>query len=177
MNLLLLFVEFFRIGLFAVGGGLATIPFLQELTTKYDWITSQDLLDIIAIAEATPGPIGINAATYVGYKLEGVIGGIFAVLGIVTPSIIVIIIIAHFFAKFKEQQVVKNVFWGIRPMVAGLIGAAGFEVAKVALFVDRAINVKAWLLLGIFLVLITKWEKHPIIYILLGGLIGIILKM
>ncbi|MEG0710936.1 MAG: chromate transporter, partial [Niameybacter sp.] len=95
-----LFFEFFRIGLFALGGGLATIPFLEQLIDKYGWITSADLLDLIAIAESTPGPIGVNAATYVGFHVEGLLGSLIAVLGLVTPSVIIIIIIAHFFAKF-----------------------------------------------------------------------------
>lgn len=177
MTLLILFVEFFRIGLFAVGGGLATIPFLQELTTRYSWLTDESLLDIIAIAESTPGPIGVNAATYVGYNAGGLLGSMIAVIGLVAPSIIIIIVIAHYFDKFKEKQVVQHAFWGIRPVVAGLIGAAGVEVAKVALWHEGQIDVKAWLILACFLMVITKWKKHPIVYIILGGVVGILFKM
>ena len=177
MTLLLLYIEFFRIGLFAMGGGLATIPFLQELTLRYDWLTSEKLLDLIAIAEATPGPIGVNAATYAGYYAEGIIGGIIAVMGLITPSIIIVILIAHFFKKFKDEKIVKDSFWGIRPVVAGLIGAAGISVAKVALFTESQINVKAWAFLFIFLVVMRKWEMHPILMIVIGGVIGVLFKM
>lgn len=177
MTLVLLFMEFFKIGLFAVGGGLATIPFLQELVVKYDWLTSEELLDIIAIAESTPGPIGVNAATYVGYNGGGIWGSIVAVVGLVTPSIIVIIIVAHFFNKFKEDKRVKNAFYGIRPLVAGLIGAVSVELASISLGGATGINIKAIVLLGAFLVTVFKWKKHPIIYIVLGGIIGIVLKL
>lgn len=182
-----LFFEFFRIGLFALGGGLATIPFLEELITKYGWITYQDLLDLIAIAESTPGPIGVNAATYVGYSVAGLTGSITTVLGLVTPSVIIIVLIAHFFTKFKEQQVVQSAFYGIRPVVAGLIGAAGFQVAKIALFnielyrntnaLFDLINIKAAIVCLITFFIISKWEKHPIIYIALGALAGVILRL
>ncbi len=177
MTLLVLYLEFFRIGLFAVGGGLATIPFLQELTTKYDWFTSADLSNMIAISESTPGPVGVNMATYVGYTTGGVLGSLLAVVGLVTPSIIVIVLVAHFFVRFKEEQVVRHAFWGIRPVVAGLIGAAGFEVAQVALWHQGILDIKAVCMIGLFGILVTKWKKHPIFYIVLGGLAGIVLQM
>ncbi|MDK2789175.1 MAG: chromate transporter, partial [Epulopiscium sp.] len=113
----LLFIEFFKIGLFAIGGGLATLPFLQELIEKYHWFSSYDLINMIAISESTPGPIGINTATFVGYKTAGIIGSIIATLGIVTPSIIIIILIAHYYMKFSEHPVVRASLNGIRPVV------------------------------------------------------------
>lgn len=167
-----LFCEFFRIGLFALGGGLATVPFLEQLIDKYGWITSADLLDLIAIAESTPGPIGVNAATYVGFNVAGFPGSITTVLGLVTPSIIIIIIVAHFFEKFKKQKMVQDCFYGIRPVVAGLIGAAGFNVAKMAI-----VDLKTILVCSAFLVIMSKWKKHPILYIALGAGVGIILGL
>src|SRR5690625_626628 len=122
-----LYLVFFKIGLFGIGGGLATLPFLQEIVHKYGWITSEELLNMIAISESTPGPIGINAATFVGHNTVGTFGGLIATLGLITPSIIIIIIIAHYFAKFSEEPIVEAAFQGIRPAVTGLIGAAGFE--------------------------------------------------
>ncbi|NLK97940.1 MAG: chromate transporter [Epulopiscium sp.] len=182
----LLFVEFFKIGLFAIGGGLATLPFLQELAEKYHWISSYDLINMIAISESTPGPIGINTATFVGYKVAGVAGSIITTLGIVTPSIIIIILIAHYYMKFSEEPIVRASLNGIRPAVIGLIAAAGFEVAKIALlhinqFVESGLifellNYKAIILFAILLYLIVKYKKHPILYILASGVIGIILK-
>lgn len=181
-----LFMVFFKIGLFAIGGGLATLPFLQELVSKYGWITSEELLNMIAISESTPGPIGINTATFVGHTMGGVLGGIIATIGTVTPSIIIIIIIAHYFSRFSEEPVVQSAFYGIRPAVTGLIAAAGFEVAKIALFhIDKytetksilaLFDIKGILLFGIMLFLITKYKKHPIIYLIGSAIIGIIFK-
>lgn len=181
-----LFLEFFKIGLFSIGGGLATLPFLQQLVDKHGWITSQDLLDMIAISESTPGPIGINTATFVGYKAGGIWGVPVATLGIVTPSIIIIIIIAHYFMKFSEEPMVRSAFYGLRPAVIGLISAAGFEVAKVALFrVDEykatkqlisLFNFKAMALFVIIYLLLHKYKKHPILYLVGAAVVGIILK-
>lgn len=181
-----LFSVFFRIGLFSVGGGLATLPFLQEIVHKYGWITSEELFNMIAISESTPGPIGINTATFVGYNTAGVLGGIVATLGEVAPSIIIIIIIAHYFAKFSEEKLVKSSFYGIRPAVSGLIGAAGFEVAKIALLnlegykisnnIMDIFDLKGILLFIVIFYLIRKFKKHPITYILLAAFIGIIFK-
>lgn len=181
-----LFLVFFKIGLFSIGGGLATIPFLQEIVHKYGWITSQDLLDMIAISESTPGPIGINTATFVGNSTAGIFGGIVATLGIVTPSVIIIMIIAHYFGKVNEKPIVQAGFYGLRPAVIGLIGAAGFEVAKVSLFnIDKFLetrvlaslfNVKAIVLFGVILFLMNRYKKHPIIYLIGAAIVGIIFK-
>jgi chromate transporter len=186
MIYLLLFIEFFKIGLFSIGGGLATLPFLQELIEKYQWISSYDLINMIAISESTPGPIGINAATFVGYKAAGIVGSVITTLGIVTPSIIVIILIAHYYMKVSEEPIVRASLNGIRPAVIGLIGAAGFEVAKIALLninlflktnlILESFNFKAILLFTILLYLIIKYKKHPILYIIASGIIGIVLK-
>lgn len=181
-----LYLVFFKIGLFAIGGGLATLPFLQEIVNKYGWITSEELLNMIAISESTPGPIGINTATFVGYNTSGILGGLTATLGIITPSIIIIIIIAHYFSRFSEELIVKSAFYGIRPAVTGLIGAAGFEVAKIALFnIDRYIkgnsfieifNFKGLILFGIMILLINRYKKHPIVYLFVGAIVGIAFK-
>lgn len=181
-----LFFVFFKIGLFSIGGGLATIPFLQELIDSYGWITSQELLDIIAISESTPGPIGINAATYVGYKTAGIFGGIIATIGIVVPSIIIITLIATYFEKVNERPIVQNGFYTLRPAVIGLIGAAGYEVFKIALFnIDifsqthdflSLFNIKAIILFVIILIFMKKVKLHPVAYIGLAALVGIIFK-
>jgi chromate transporter len=181
-----LFLEFFKIGLFAIGGGLATLPFLQELVDKYGWITSEQLIDMIAISESTPGPLGINTATFVGYTTGGILGSIIATLGIVTPSLIIVVIIAHYFMKFSEQPMVKAGFYGLRPAVVGLIAAAGFEVAKISLFnIDQylsshnileLLNVKAIILFAVVLYLIYKYKKHPIIYLIGAAIVGILFK-
>ncbi len=181
-----LFLVFFKIGLFSIGGGLATIPFLQEIVRKYGWITSQDLLDMIAISESTPGPIGINTATFVGYKTAGVFGGIISTIGIVTPSIIIITIIAHYFGKINEKPIVQAGFYGLRPAVIGLIGAAAFEVAKISLLnIDEFVNtgslitlfnLKGIALFVAILYLMDKYKKHPIVYLIGAAVVGIIFK-
>lgn len=181
-----LFVEFIKTGLFAIGGGLATLPFLQNISDKYGWFTSQELIDMIAISESTPGPIGINMATYVGYKTAYLPGSIIAVLGLITPSVIIIVLIAHYYMKFSEHPTVQAGFYGLRPAVAGLIGAAGFQVAKISLLnVDKyflthriadILDVKSLLLFALIVFLINKYKKHPIYFLLGAAIIGIIFK-
>lgn len=186
MNFLNLYFEFFKTGLFAVGGGLATIPFLQEMCNKYDWFTPEELSNMIAIAESTPGPIGINMATYTGFingiahggVLSGWLGGIVATLGIITPSIIVILIIAGILKKFKDSKIVNDVFTGLRPAVAGLIVAAVYEIFKLALFegFPKNIDVIAWILFAALFTVAYKFKKlHPIVIIIAGALFGIVI--
>ena len=183
MIYLQLFFEFFKMGLFAVGGGLATIPFLYELTDKYPWFTKEILGNMIAIAESTPGPIGVNMATYAGINASGVLGGIIATLGLVFPSVVVIIIVAKIFEKFKENKYVKYAFSGIRPAVTGMIAAAGIGILLLALFGNSAwqnlklsdFNIKAVILFAVILFLSNKFKKvHPIVFIFAGGIIGAI---
>ena len=132
MILLQLFIEFFKIGLFAVGGGMATIPFLQELSQRTGWFSERFITDMIAISESTPGPIGINMATYVGFSLSGVAGGIVATLGTIIPAIVIITLVSKSLEKFSGNKYVDYMFYGLRPAVTGLIAAAGFDVFRIA---------------------------------------------
>ncbi len=136
MMLLRLFWEFFKIGLFAVGGGMATIPFLYDLSDRTGWFTYTQLADMIAISESTPGPIGVNMATYVGYEMSGVLGSISTTLGFVAPSIIIIVIVSIFLQKFRDNRYVESAFYGLRPASSGLIASAALSVAIVALLAD-----------------------------------------
>ena len=188
MIYLILFLEFFKVGLFTIGGGLASLPFLYELAEKYTWITKSMIADMIAISQSTPGPIGINMATYVGFKSGGILGGIIATFAIVLPSFIIIIIIANFLNKFKNSKLVDSAFKGLRPAVTGLIAVAWFEIIKISIInvnkflqtnnlFDIAINFKALIVfLSIFL-LTKKFDKHPIVFIGIGALVGIIFKL
>ena len=133
MTYLLLFIEFFKTGLFAIGGGLATLPFLYNLADKYPWFDKAMLVDMIAVSESTPGPIGVNMATYAGFSAVGVLGGITATIGLVFPSVVIIIIISSFLNKFKENRFVEYSFYGLRPAVCGLISAATFDIITVTL--------------------------------------------
>ena len=121
MQLLILFLEFFKIGLFSVGGGLATLPFLYDLADKYPWLSASQIPDMIAISESTPGPLGVNMATYAGFHCAGPLGSVIATAGLVTPSVIVIIIVYKFLERFRKSTLVENAFYGLRPIVVGLI--------------------------------------------------------
>lgn len=181
-----LFLEFFKTGLFAIGGGLATLPFLKNISEKYGWFTSQELIDMIAISESTPGPIGINMATYAGYKTANLPGAIIAVIGEVTPCIIIIVLIAYYYMRFNENPIVKAGFYGVRPAVTGLIGAVGFDVAKISLlninkylYTHDILDIfvlKSLLLFAVIIILLNKYKKHPIYYLLGAAVIGIVFK-
>ncbi len=188
---LTLFVEFFKIGLFAIGGGLATIPFLYDLTDKYDWITPKMISDMIAVSESTPGPIGINTATYVGYNVAGISGGVVASLALVLPSFLIIIVIARFIAKFQTNPYVVSVFSVLRPAVTALIAVAGLQVLQMVVFKDgsfpglaagfdgvtAALNTGSILLFAVLLIVSFKTKFHPIVYIGIAAAAGIIFKI
>ena len=174
-----LFFEFFKIGLFAVGGGLATIPYLFDLTNRFDWFSTQDLVSMIALSESTPGPLGVNMATFAGFQAAGVFGGLFATLGLILPALFVIIAISKFLNKFKESFVVKSVFYGLRPAVSVMILVFIFNVCKV--IVDLTPNLRSLFLSGIlflcYLVLILRYKWHPIFFVLLGAFMGVLLEL
>lgn len=171
-----LFFAFLKIGLFAVGGGLATLPFLYELAEKTDWISVADISNMVAVSESTPGPLGVNMATYVGFLKDGIFGGAIATLGLITPSIIISIVIAKMLVKFKNSKTVKDVFYGLRAASCGLIAVAGLGVAKIAFLTENGVFWKG-IVLAILLFLGTrKFKWHPIAFIAISALIGIILK-
>lgn len=181
-----MFLEFMKTGLFAVGGGMATIPFLYEMARKYSWFDEGTIADMIAISESTPGPIGVNMATYVGFNAFGILGGIVATAGLVLPSLIVMLIISKFLNKFGESRIVKSAFYGIRPAVAALIGIAVLEILKVVLLagvdftsfahIIGTFNYKPLILLLVLLVAMKIKNFHPIVYIIAAGACGIIFK-
>ena len=182
-----LYWEFFKTGLFAVGGGMATLPFLQNIGETTGWYTYGDLMNMLAVSESTPGPIGINMATYVGFTVGGVPGAAIATLGEVTPSIIVILIVAVILRGFRDNVYVDRAFYGLRPASTGLIGAA---CAAVVLEVLTGVETAAgegglagllnWrgLLLAALLLALTNWVKptkklHPIVFIALSAVVGV----
>ena len=178
-----LFWEFFKTGLFAIGGGMATIPFLYEMSDKTGWFSHADLEIMVAVGESTPGPIGVNMATYVGYSVAGLPGGVIATLGLITPSVIVILIIARVLAKFRDSKLVKDLFYGLRPASAGLIAAAGFSVVVLSLVDQTAsglgmIQWKGVVLAAILLLLTRKVKQtndlHPVVFIALSAVVGIV---
>ena len=179
MTVLTLCWEFFKTGLFSVGGGLATLPFLFKMGEKYGWYTVSELTNMVAVSESTPGPIGVNMATYVGSTVCGVLGGILATLSLILPSIIVILLIARFLEKFSENKLVKDVFYGLRPAVVGMLFASVLSVFESALFGGSFMSGVDWRYLTLFAVLIFgifKFKKHPILYIGIGAVIGMIFR-
>ncbi len=189
-----LFYEFFKTGLFAVGGGMATLPFLKDIGLSTGWYTQTDLMNMLAVSESTPGPIGINMATYVGFTVGGVPGAVIATLGEVTPSIIVILIIAAMLKKFRDNKYVDRAFYGLRPASTGLIGAACAGVVLQVLLCIQTAGVKGELLvsfdwagsvnwqgmiLAAVLLVLTNWVKptknlHPIVFIAFSAVVGVV---
>lgn len=184
MIYLILAYEFFKIGLFSIGGGMATLPFLMDLTNKYDWFTVSELTNMVAISESTPGPVGINMATYAGYNAAGVPGAIVATLALTAPALIIIVLIAKFLENFSENANVKAAFYGIRPAVAALIGYAVWELLKIAIVAVSGgqvqVNLTNVAVCGVTFVLlqVKKLGKlHPLVWIAAGACVGIVLKM
>jgi len=183
MIYLQLFYEFFITGLFIFGGGLAAIPFLQQMGESTGWFTSFELMDMIAVSEATPGPIGVNMATYVGYITAGIPGGIIATLGLVTPSIIIALIIAKLLVRFRENTYVKSAMYGLRPASLGLIAAAGITVFFLVIFGYEPRNMldayflfvdyKALALAAVLFVATYYIKAHPVIFLAVSAFVGI----
>ena len=178
-----LIYEFFKTGLFAIGGGLATVPFLAEIGEKTGWYGPEMLSTILAVSESTPGPMGINMATYVGYSQLGVLGGIITTLAEVAPSIIVITIIAKMLSKFDQNPIVQAVFSGIKPAVVGFIASACISLFTSAFFIQGMvdmdlINIKAIaLFIAVFIITRFYKEKHPIQVIIACAIAGVVLSM
>ena len=196
-----LFWEFFKTGLFAIGGGMATIPFLYDMSDKTGWFTHSDLSNMIAVGESTPGPIGVNMATYVGYITGmneygvpgAILGAVVATVGLITPSLIIILIIASLLKNFRDNRLVNSAFYGLRPASTGLIAAAGMSVIfsnlfgiELSLMNIGSINLAAFnykgLILGIALWVLTNLVKpvkklHPIVFIGFSAVVGIIFQM
>ena len=188
MIYLRLFLEFFKTGLFAVGGGMATLPFLYAMSDSTGWFSHAQLADMIAVSESTPGPIGVNMATDVGFTAAGIPGAVIATLGLVTPSVIIILIIARVLKAFRQNKYVDAAFYGLRPCSVGLIAAAGLLVVKIALFntelfagsgvLTDLFKFKEIALAAVLLVL-TRYvkqtkDRHPIVFILGSALVGVL---
>ena len=197
MIYLQLFFEFFKTGLFAIGGGLATLPFLQDMSARTGWFTTDQLADMIAVSECTPGPIGVNMATYAGFLVWGIPGAVTATLGLICPSVFIILIVARILKKFQNNKYVQAAFYGLRPASTGLIGAACLSVAVIALTVTKAEGVMGlpeirwkavilavilWLLMNLGKIKALKapgWLKkigglHPVVFLAASAVVGII---
>lgn len=191
MIYLRLFWEFFKVGLFSVGGGLATLPFLYSLGAKTGWFSTADVANMLAVSESTPGPIGVNMATYAGFDCAGVLGGVVATLGLVTPSVIVIVLIAMALQAFRTNKYVDAAFYTLRPASTGLIAAAGWSVfALVLVNLDayrasyQQADLLQWKNLILFAVIwvLTNLVKplkklHPVVFLALAAVVGIVFRL
>ena len=185
MIYLQLFWEFFKTGLFAIGGGLATLPFLNDMADRTGWFTRADLANMLAVSESTPGPIGVNMATYVGYTTGGVLGSLVATLGLITPSIGVILLVAMFLKAFRENRFVDAAFYGLRPASTAMVAAAGIGVVELTLVRTGQTGWDFFCLpaiaLAAVLLVLTRWVPkvknwHPIVFIAISAAVGILLK-
>lgn len=185
MIFLQLFYEFFKTGLFAVGGGLATLPFLEDISQRTGWFTSAQLADMLAISESTPGPIGVNMATYVGFETAGILGSLCATVGLVMPSVILIVLVSKVLEKFRTNTYVEAAFYGLRPASVAMVASAGIGVAMTTLLnlTASGFAVLRWrelVLAAVILVLtnfVPKVKKfHPIVFIALAAAVGIIFE-
>lgn len=191
MIFLKLFFRFAQAGLFAIGGGLATLPFLYDMADTTGWFTLADISNMIAVSESTPGPLGVNMATYVGNVTAGILGGVVATVGLVFPSVVVIILVSKVLEAFRDSRHVQAIFYGLRPASMGLIASAGLLVAKGAFLREEIPAVSQWSLsmlsglfnwqtlafAALFWILMNKYKKHPIFYIIFAAVIGIVFQM
>lgn len=183
-NLLLaLILEFAKIGLFAVGGGMAAVPFLAEISEKYGWFTLEKLSTMIAVSESTPGPIGINMATYVGFDMFGLLGALLATLAIATPSLIIVCIVANYLERFRQTKVVNQLFAGLKPAVVALIISACASLFVSTFFngdqyIDLShLNIHSTILFVVLLLLSNINKKiHPIMLIIIAAIAGIVIS-
>ena len=176
MIYLQLFWEFFKTGLFAIGGGMATVPFLFDISAKTGWFTTSELANMIAVSESTPGPIGVNMATYVGYETAGLFGGIVATIGLAMPALIITVLIAKILTRIKNNPIVETVFKYLRPAVIGLILFALWQLVPLTfLGADRNILILPVLAFAVLLFCLLKFKKiHPIVWIGVGAVFGLI---
>lgn len=189
MTLIKLFITFFKIGAFSFGGGYAMIPIIQREIERNNWISTKEFVDIIGIAGMTPGPIAVNSATFVGFKVNDLLGALSAMLGIMLPSFLCVIIIFKYFNKFKDHELNILIFKGIKAVVVGLIASAAISLSKTSLLIAfsakdfwtrlievplKAVNLSAIIILILSLVALIKYKIHPILVILSSAALGII---
>ncbi|MBR3839900.1 MAG: chromate transporter [Erysipelotrichales bacterium] len=187
MLYLRLFFEFFKTGLFAVGGGLATLPFLSAMGEKTGWFTQAQLANMIAISESTPGPIGVNMATYVGFETGGALGSVVATIGLITPSVMVIMVVSSFLKKYKDNKYVQAVFYGLRAASVALIASSLLSVVEMSLLSVDVYNTTGNILdifnfLNIMIAIalyaaIKKYNAHPAVFLLVSAILGIVLGL
>ncbi len=177
--MIIMMIEFFKIGLFAIGGGLATIPFLYDLSARYNWFTIEELTMMVAVSESTPGPIGINMSTYVGVHTFGIFGGLLASLSLVAPSVIIICLLARGMSKVQNHGQIQIVFKSLKVAVLALISSVAIQIMTQFLWINEEVTQSSfrWETFVLFIVLITLYQKlkvHPICLIIGSGIMGVV---
>ncbi len=163
-----LFYSFLKIGIFSFGGGYCMLPLIQnEIITKNHWINLDTFIDIIATSQMTPGPIAINSATFIGFQLGGVMGSAINTFGVILFPAIIVMILSNYVEKFKDSKLINDIFSGLRPALVGLILASAFTVGRTAIF-----NIQTLLIAVAIFVVINKTKTHPILAIVLSGVLG-----
>lgn len=183
MIYLKLFLSFFQVGLFSFGGGYAALPLIEQQTIEVNgWITNQQFIDILTLSEMTPGPIAINAATFTGNQIAGLWGGVIATIGVTLPSVIIVLILAYFYFKYKSIKMVQGVIQGLRPAVVALIASAGLTIFLTAMFGHSELplqlsqlNIVSVVLFIVGIFLMRKYKLSPIQVMILSGISGIII--
>lgn len=176
-----LFWSFFQIGLFSFGGGYAAMPLIQnQIVDINGWLTMKEFADVVTISQMTPGPIGINAATFVGIRIGGIFGAIAATIGCVLPSLVIVLFLAFIYYKYREMDVIKGVLNGLRPAVIAMIGSAGLELVILAFWGGKNISFSNheidYVAVGLFMVafiILRKWKVSPILVMIGAGIIGL----
>ncbi len=179
MNYFLLFVEFFKIGIFSFGGGYATLPFLYHISDTYHWFSYEELSTMLAVSSITPRPVGLNVATFAGFKTLGVLGSIDATLAIMIPSFVIVILISKILKKFKDNFYTKAVLYALRPAAAGMIAAVGVRLFKNSIMPYglsiQALDSRGFILFALLVLISLKLKKDPLVYLLIGAVFGILL--
>jgi chromate transporter len=166
-----LFFKFMKIGAFSYGGGYTALSLIErEIVNNSHWLTTEEFLDVLALSQITPGPVGINASTYVGYKIMGFSGAVVATVGVVIVSFIMVNIVAHYFLKFKDSKIVKSVLLGLKPAIIGMIITVAYKLG-----VKTISDYKDILIILIVIISVTKFKVHPIIAIFASASIGLLI--
>lgn len=172
MSIFYLFLLFFRIGLFSFGGGYVMLPLIYQGIQEFGLMSAEEFSRLVALSQVTPGPVAINAATYVGYQYAGITGAVVATIGVALPSIVLVLVVSHFIIKFKESQGLNGILAGIRPVTIGLLSSAVVFVAQVSIFTGTDINLLSAAICAVVILLSGIFKINPITLTILAGIAG-----
>lgn len=172
---LLMCMEFFKVGLFSLGGGYATLPFLFHIAEKYGWYSSKELTQMFAVSSITPGPVGINIATFAGFKTAGLFGSLAATFSVILPSLILVVIVSKLFKKFKCNFYTQASLYALKPATCAMIAAIGVKLLKDSVIPEK-FDVFAFLLFVVMFLISLRYKKDPLFYLVFAALAGFLIK-